>query len=94
MLSARSRSRATGSSGFCWSSIRLRVHPRIGAIDPQLGEIPHRGLDRRPQLLLVRVQLQPGMDGGDPRVGKGRPVLRTHSHVLHVLVKPRTVRWA
>ena len=71
--------------------IRLRIHPRIGAIDPQFGEIPHRGLDRRPQLFLVGVELQPGMDGGDPRVGKGGPVLRTHSHVLHVLVKPRTV---
>ena len=55
--------------------ILLRLHPRIGAIDPQLGEIPHRGLDRRPQLFLVGVELQPGVDGGDPRVGKGRPVL-------------------
>ena len=33
--------------------VRLRRHPRIGAIDPQLGEIPHRGLDRRPQLFLI-----------------------------------------
>src|SRR6266481_746414 len=23
----------------------LRLHPRVGAIDPQLGEIPHRSLD-------------------------------------------------
>ena len=39
--------------------IRRRVHPRIGAIDPQLGEIPHRGLDRRPQLFLVGVSFSP-----------------------------------
>src|SRR5437016_11871892 len=28
--------------------------PRIGAIDPELGEIPHRYLDRRPELFLIR----------------------------------------
>ena len=54
------------------------IHPRIGAIDPHLGEIPHRGLDRRPQLFLIGRQLQPGMHRRDPRIGQGRPVLRAH----------------
>src|SRR5437879_2537928 len=25
-----------------------RIHPRIGAVDPQFCKLPHRGLDRRP----------------------------------------------
>src|SRR6185312_12070561 len=33
--------------------VRLRGHSRIGAVDPHLCEIPHRGLDRRPQLFLI-----------------------------------------
>jgi hypothetical protein len=68
--------------------IRLRIHSSIGAIDPQLGEIPHRRLDRRPQFFLIGVKLQPGLDRGNPRIRKGRPVLRAHAHVL---VKPLTV---
>src|SRR5260221_709662 len=40
---------------------------------------------------LVRRQLQPGMDRRDPRVDKRRPVLRRHSHMLHVLTDPRMV---
>src|ERR1700730_5068001 len=36
--------------------IALRIHPRVGAIDPQFCEIPHRGLDRRPQFFLVGVE--------------------------------------
>src|ERR1700722_10825140 len=67
--------------------ILLRIHPRIGAIDPHLGEIPHRGLDRRPQLLLIGRQLQARLHGGDPRVGKGRPVLGAHT----LMVKPLTM---
>ena len=89
-MSARWRSRATGSSGAC-CVIRLGIHPCVGAIDPQLGEIPHRGLDRRPQLFLIGVQLQSGVHRGDPRIGHRRAVLGVHSHVAHVLVKPRTV---
>ncbi|MEY9879041.1 hypothetical protein ABIA43_000575 [Bradyrhizobium sp. USDA 328] len=61
------------------------IHPRIGAIDAQLGELPHGGLDRRPQLLLIGVELQPGMDGGDPRVDEGGAVLGVHAHVADVL---------
>jgi len=48
---------------------------RVGAIDPELGELPDRGLDRRPQLFLVRRQFEAGMDRRNPRVGIGRPVL-------------------
>jgi hypothetical protein len=65
-------------------TIVLGIHPRIGAIDPHLGEIPHRGLDRRPQLLLIGRQLQARLHGGDPRVGKGRPVFGAHT----LMVKP------
>jgi len=64
--------------------LRLRVHPRIGAIDPQLCEIPHRGLDRRPQFVLIGRELQAGLDRGNPGVGKGRPVFGAHT----LMVKP------
>src|SRR5258708_29561296 len=43
-----------------------RVHPRVGAIDSELGELPDRGLDRRPQLFLVGGQFEAGMDRRDP----------------------------
>src|ERR1700731_2133387 len=61
---------------------------RIGAIDPEFCELPHRALDRRPQLFLVGAQLQSGVDGRDPRVGKGGPVLGAHARMSHVLMKP------
>jgi hypothetical protein len=66
----------------------VRIHPRIGAVDPHLGKIPHRGFDRRPQLFLIGRELDTGMDRGNPCVGKGRPVFRAHSHMV---VRPRTV---
>src|SRR6476660_1507101 len=62
-------------------AVALRVHPRVGAVDPQLGEIPHRGLDRRPQLFLVGRKLQPGVNRRDPRIGERRAILRIHSHL-------------
>src|SRR5579859_4676046 len=57
-----------------------RLDPRLNMIDPQLGEIPHCALHRWPQLLLVRRQLQSGMDRGNPRIGERRTVLRAHPH--------------
>jgi hypothetical protein len=68
-----------------------RVHPRIGAFQTQLGEITYRALHRRPQLFLVGIELQPGMDGGNPRVGESGAILGTEPHVPHMLVKPRTM---
>src|SRR4051812_30769622 len=59
------------------------IHPRIGAVDAQLGEVTYGSLDRRPQLFLVGVELQPGMDGGDPRVDHGGAVFRVHADVAH-----------
>jgi hypothetical protein len=68
--------------------ILLRIHPRIGAVDSQLREIPYGGLERRPKLFLLGGELQAGFHGRDPGVGKSRPVLGVHSHVV---LKPRTV---
>ena len=60
---------------------RAGIHPRIGAVDPQFGKIPHRSFDRRPQLFLIGGQLEAGMNGCDARVRESRPVLWVHPHL-------------
>ena len=77
MFSARARSRATGSPGLLGSlgASPCRAFIRALARSTRSCEIPRRSLYRRPQLLLIGGQLQPGMNRRDPRVGEGRPVL-------------------
>ena len=58
------------------------LHPGVGTVDPQLGEITHRLFHRRPQLLLIRRQREAGVDCRNSRIGESRPVLRTDPRVL------------
>ena len=53
------------------------LHPGVGTVDPQLGEITDCLFHRRPQLLLIRRQRKAGVDRRNPRIGESRPVLRT-----------------
>src|SRR3954454_21604048 len=62
--------------------IAHRVHARIGAVDPELGEFLHRGFNRRPKLFLIGAKLQSGVDRGNPRIGERRAVLGAHAHVI------------
>ena len=84
--SARSRRRATGSAGF-W---RSRLSSRIAFIRALARSIRSLANSRTAvstgghSFSWSGVELQPGMDGRDPRVGEGRPVLGAHAHVTVV----------
>ena len=68
--------------------IVTRVHARVGTIDAKLGEVAHRLLDRRPQLLLVRCQFETSLHRRDARIGECHPILWRKACVF---VGPRTV---
>ncbi len=51
------------------------VAHRLAPLLAQLGHVADRGFHRRPQLLLVGVELQAGMQGGDAGIREGGPVL-------------------
>src|SRR6476659_2033686 len=54
----------------------------LGAL---LGEIAQRGLDRRPELLLLGGQLETRMQRGDARIAEGANVLGADARVTHAL---------
>ena len=60
------------SAGGCCVPSRMRENT-VGA---QLGEITERLLERRPVLLLLGVEPQPGLHARDPRVGEGAEIIR------------------
>src|SRR5262245_45253255 len=54
----------------------------LGAL---LGKVTQRVLDRRPELLLLGIELEARMQRGDARVAEGADVLGAQARVTHVL---------
>src|SRR5258705_5972389 len=64
---------------------RLRVGSGIHAVDTQLGEITRGLLERRPSLLLLSRQRQPGLEPGKTRFAESPHVLNARAPVAQAL---------
>src|SRR4051812_9291423 len=51
-------------------------------LGPHFGSVLQRFFERRPIFLLLRRQLEPGLERGDPRVGKGADILSARPPAL------------